>query len=99
MRPVSCNSRDAGVGQMTGHWVAQRADTSEVCPVLLSGSAQRLGSLTERWKGPVMLDQTRPMDEKRFWNLTGNDWTLVAQRPVSYSVAFDHFELQCPVII
>ena len=32
-----------------------------------------------------MLDRTRPVGKRRFWNLTGNDRTLVAQRPVSYS--------------
>ena len=57
-----------------------------VSPVLLSDSAQRLGSLTGRWQGPVVHDRTRPVDELRLWNLTGNERMLVAQRPVSYSI-------------
>ena len=91
-RPVSCNSRDAGVSQMTGRWVTQRPDAGEVCPVLLSGSAQRLGSLTGRWQSPIVHDQMRPVGEMSFWNLTRNDRTLVAQRPVSYSVASDELK-------
>ena len=34
--------------------------------VLLSGSAQSLGSLTRRWQGPVVHDRTRPVGKKRF---------------------------------
>ena len=62
-------------------------------PILLSDSAQRLGSLTGRWKGPVMLDRTRLVGEMRFWNLTKNDRTLVAQRPISYSAVSGQHKL------
>ena len=72
---------------MIGRWVTQRPDIGEVCPVLLSGSTQRLGSLTGRWQGPVVHDRMRPVGKMCFWNLSGNDRTLVAQRPVSYSAA------------
>ena len=37
---------------------------------------------------PVEHDQTRSVKEIRFWNLTGNDRTLEAQRPVTYAVVF-----------
>ena len=39
--------------------------------------------MTGRWVCPVEHDQTRPVEEIRFWNLTGNDWTLEAERPIS----------------
>ena len=32
---------------------------------------------------PIAIDRTRPVVKCRFWNLTGNDRTLEAQRPVS----------------
>ena len=32
-RPVRCNSKDAGVGQTTGRWVALRPDAGRVRPV------------------------------------------------------------------
>ena len=32
---------------------------------------------------PIMIDRTRPVMKCRFWNLTGNDQTLEAQRLVS----------------
>ena len=32
---------------------------------------------------PITIDWTRPVVKCRFWNLTGNDRTLEAQRPVS----------------
>ena len=63
---VSSSSEDAGVGQKTGRWVAQRPDTGEVCPVLLSDSAQKLGFLTRRWKGPVVHDRTCLVGKRRF---------------------------------
>ena len=31
----------------------------------------------------ISIDQTRPVVKCHFWNLTGNDRTLEAQRPVS----------------
>ena len=39
---------------------------------------------------PVKHDRTRPVEEIRFWNLTGNDQTLEAQCPVSYTAASGH---------
>ena len=64
-----------------------------MCLVLLSGNAQRLGSLTGRWQGPVVHDRTCPVGKRRFWNLTGNDRTLVVQRSVSYSAASNKHKL------
>ena len=32
---------------------------------------------------PIAIDRTRPVVKCHFWNLTGNDRTLEAQRPVS----------------
>ena len=49
--------------------------------------------MTERWQSLVKHDQTCPVEESHFWNLTGNDQTLVAQRPVSYSAASGHLKL------
>ena len=39
--------------------------------------------LIERWPRPVRSDRTRSVEEIHFWNLTGNDRTLEAERPVS----------------
>ena len=41
--------------------------------------------MTGRWVSPVVHDRTCLVGKMRFWNLTGNDWTLEAQRPVSSS--------------
>ena len=81
--PVKCGSEDANVGQLTERWVAQRPNAGWLYPVVLSDSAVRSHSVTRRWQGLVEHDRTRPVEENRFWNLTGNDRTLVAQRPVS----------------
>ena len=43
--------------------------------------------MTERWLCPVKHDRTRPVVKYRFWNLTGNDRTLEAERPVSLCIA------------
>ena len=43
--------------------------------------------MTGRWVSPVGHDRTRPVEEIRFWNLTGNDRTLEAERPVICSGA------------
>ena len=32
---------------------------------------------------PIVIDRTRPVVKYHFWNLTGNNWTLEAQRPIS----------------
>ena len=39
--------------------------------------------MTGRWVCLVKHDRTRPVEEIHFWNLTGNDRTLEAERPVS----------------
>ena len=74
---------DAGVGQLTGHWVAQRPNAEGLCPVVLSVSTVRSHSVTGHWQGPVKHDQTRLVGKNRFWNLTVNDRTLGVQRPVN----------------
>ena len=43
--------------------------------------------MTERWVSLVEPDWTRPVEEIRFCNLTGNDRTLEAQRLVTYAAA------------
>ena len=40
--------------------------------------------MTEHWVSPVEHDRMRPVKEIRFWNLTKNDRTLEALRPVDY---------------
>ena len=86
--PVMCNSEDAGVGQTTGRWVAQRPDAGGMRPVVLSVSTVRSHSVTGRWQGPVEHDRTRPVGKNRFWNLTVNDRTLGVQRLVNSGAAF-----------
>ena len=86
-RPVNCNSEDAGVGQMTGRWVAQRPDAGRLCPVVLTNSAVRSQRLIGRWQGSVKHDRTRPIGKIHFWNLTRNDRMLEAQSLVSCSGA------------
>ena len=71
---------------MTGHWVTQRLDAGRLCSVMLSDSAEESHYVTGRWQGPVKHNRTSPVEEKRFWNLTGNDQTLEAQCPVSLCV-------------
>ena len=58
-----------------------------MCPVLLSGSAEKSHCVTGRWQGPVKHDRTRLVKEIRFWNLTRNDRTLEAERLVSFCAA------------
>ena len=62
-----------------------RPDAKGLGPVVLSGGTVRSHSVIGRWQGPVKHDRTRPVEEIRFWNLTGNDRTLEAERPVSCS--------------
>ena len=45
--------------------------------------------MTGRWLCPVKHDRTRLIRKNRVWNLTGNDRTLEAERPVSCSRASD----------
>ena len=39
--------------------------------------------MTGRWVSPVGHDRTRPVVKYHFWNLTRNDRTLEAERPIS----------------
>ena len=57
-------------------------------PVLLSDSADESQCVTGRYQGSVKHDRTRPVKENHFWNFTGNDRTLEAQRPVSLCAVF-----------
>ena len=45
--------------------------------------------MTERWVSPVRHAWTRPVVKIHFWNLTGNDRTLEAERLVSLCAASD----------
>ena len=69
---------------MIGRWVTQRPDAKGLRPIMLSVSTVRGHSVTGRWQSPVKHDRTRPVEENRFWNLTGNDRTLETERPVSF---------------
>ena len=46
--------------------------------------------MTERQVSPVEHDRTRSVVKYHVWNLTRNDRTLEAQRPVSLAAAFSH---------
>ena len=72
---------------MTRRWVMDRPNAKGLGPVVLLGSTVRSHSVIGRWQGPVKHDQTHPVEEIRFWNLTGNDRMLEAQSPVSCSGA------------
>ena len=63
-----------------------RPDAKGLGPVMLSDGAEESHCVTGRWQGPVKHDRTRPVKESHFWNLTGNDRTLEAERPVSNNV-------------
>ena len=60
-----------------------RPEAKGLGPVVLSGGTVRSHSVIGRWQGPVKHDRTRPVVKYRFWNLTGNDQTLEAERPVN----------------
>jgi hypothetical protein len=64
-----------------------RPDAKGLGTVMLSGGTVRSHSVIRHWQGPVKHDRTRPVEESRFWNLTGNDRTLEAKCPVSCSGA------------
>ena len=72
---------------MIGRWVMDRPDAKGLGPVVLSGGTVRSHSVIGRWQDLVKHDRTRPVEESHFWNLTRNDWTLDAERPVSCSGA------------
>ena len=52
---------------------------------MLSDSVEESHRVTEHWLCPIKHDQTRLIEEIHFWNLTGNDRSLEAQRPVTYA--------------
>ena len=58
VRLVSCNSEDAGIGQMTGRWKAVSSHANV--------AAQKSHSVTGRWLCPVKHDRTRPVVKYRF---------------------------------
>ena len=66
-----------------------RPDAKGLGPVVLSGGTIRSHSVIGRWQGPVKHDRTRPVEEIYFWNLTGNDRTLEAQRLVCLCAVSD----------
>ena len=72
---------------MTGRWVMDRPDAKGLGPVVLSSGTVRSHSVIGRWQGPIKHDRTRPVEEIRLWNLTGNDRMLEAQRSVTYAAA------------
>ena len=80
---------DAGIGQLTGRWVAQRPNARRLHHVVLLDNAEESHSVIGRWLCPVKHDRTRPVEEIRFWNLTRNDRPLEAQCPVTYAIASD----------
>ena len=82
-RPVMCSSEDAGVGQMTGRWVAQRPDAGRLRSVMLTWQHRGRHRVTGRWLYPVKHDWTWPVEKNCFWKLTGNDRTLGVQRPIT----------------
>ena len=49
---------------------------------MLTNCAVRSQQVIGRWMCPIKHDRTRPVVKYRFWNLTGNDRTLEAERPV-----------------
>ena len=74
---------------MTGRWVMDKPDAKGLGPVVLSSGIVRSHSVIGRWQGLVKHDQMCPVEEIHFWNLTGNDRTLEAERPVSLCAVSD----------
>ena len=50
---------------------------------MMTQAEQKLESDRTLVLRPIAIDRTCPVVKCRFWNLTGNYWTLEAQRPVS----------------
>ena len=65
-------------------------------PVKLTGLHSTEGIALDAGLCPVKVDWTRPVEEIRLGELTGNDWTLGLQRPVSLTGASGQPAL-CPV--
>ena len=62
-----------------------------MCPVKLTGLHSAEGIAPDAVLCPVKVDRTRPVEEIRLGELTGNDWTLGLQRPVSFAGASGQF--------
>ena len=62
-------------------------DPGCVCPVKLTGLRSAEGIAPDAVLCPVKVDRTRPVEEIRLGELTGNDRTLGLQRPVSFTGA------------
>ena len=57
--------------------------------------------MTGHWVCLVEHDRTRPIKEIHFWNLTGNDRTLEAQRLITYAAASGRLltvEIKCSLL-
>ena len=61
-----------------------------MCPVKLTGLRSAEGIAPDADLCPVKVDRTRPVEEIRLGELTGNDRTLMLVRPVTLSNASDH---------
>ena len=68
---------------MIGHWREKRSDARVERPVSTYESGHSIRSVflaclegTGRWESPVNDDRTRPVAEKRRWNLSVSDRTL-----------------------
>ena len=58
-----------------------------MCPVKLTGLRSTEGIAPDVDLCPVKVDRTRPVEEIRLGELTGNDRMLGLQRPVSFTGA------------
>ena len=54
---------------------------------MLSDSVEESHRVTEHWLCPIKHDRMCSVEEIHFWNLTGNDRMLEAERPVSLCAA------------
>ena len=69
----------------------QRPDAERLRPVKLTGQHSTEGIAPDAGLCPVKVDRTRPVEEIRLGELTGNDRTLRLQRPISFAGAFGQF--------
>ena len=65
----------------------QRPDAERLRPVKLTGRHSTEGIAPDAGLCPVKVDRTRPVEEIRLGELTGNDRTLRLLRPVSFAGA------------
>ena len=61
-----------------------------MCPVKLTGLRSAEGIAPDADLCPIKVDRMHPVEEIRRGELTGNDWTLGLQRPVSFTGASGH---------